>query len=150
MDILTTAGRSERMALIRSRNTRPELRVRSIFRAMARRFRSHVSDLPGRPDFVLDQLKKAIFVHGCFWHGHSGCRNGRMPKSRIDYWRPKIASNQLRDRRRISQLRRLGWSVMVVWECQTRNMSALRKRLEQFLAAPKSRRSLKKRHPKRS
>ncbi len=150
MDILSSAERSKRMALIRSRDTKPELRVRTTLRVMADSFRSHVSGLPGRPDFVLNRLKKAIFVRGCFWHGHKDCRNSRMPKSRIDYWRPKISGNQLRDRRRMTQLRRLGWSVAVIWECQTRDASSLRMRLEQFLTKPRDRPAPKKRRTNKS
>lgn len=130
------------MARVRSRDTAPELVVRRLLQAMGYRFRLHRRDLPGTPDIVFPARRNALFVHGCFWHGHEGCRLGRLPASRIEYWRPKLARNRARDARNLSALRRGAWSTSVVWECQTRSVAALQKRLSRFLGPPRqSRRS---------
>lgn len=121
------------MAKVGSKDTMPEIVVRRLLHAMGYRFRLHRGDLPGTPDIVLPRLGKAIFVHGCFWHGHSGCRLGRLPKSRIEYWGPKIAANRARDARKAAALRRAGWSVATVWECETRRHDRLAARLLRFL-----------------
>ena len=122
------------MARIRGKDTQPELAVRRLLHAMGFRFRLHRRDLPGTPDIVLPGRRKAIFVHGCFWHGH-GCGCARLPKSRLDYWGPKIATNRARDGRKAAALRRAGWSVAVVWECKVRRPAALEGRLRRFLDA---------------
>jgi DNA mismatch endonuclease (patch repair protein) len=134
-DRLTPEVRSRLMAAVGSKNTAPELAVRRMLHAMGYRFRLHRHDLPGSPDVVLPRLGKAIFVHGCFWHGHEGCRLGRPSKSRVEYWGPKIAANRARDARKAAALRRAGWSVATVWECETRQMTKLAARLRRFLAA---------------
>lgn len=121
------------MARVGSKDTMPEIVVRQLLHAMGYRFRLHRRDLPGTPDVVLPRLGKAIFVHGCFWHGHSGCRLGRLPKSRLEYWGPKIAANRARDARKATALRRAGWSVATVWECETRRPDRLAARLLRFL-----------------
>jgi DNA mismatch endonuclease (patch repair protein) len=110
------------MARIRGKDTKPELVVRRLLHRMGVRFRLHRKDLPGKPDVVLPGRKKIIFIHGCYWHGHY-CSAGRLPKSRIEFWLPKIAGNCLRDARNVKALRRNGWSVLVLWECQTRKIS---------------------------
>lgn len=131
------------MARIRSSNTRPELAVRRLLHAQGFRFRLHRKDLPGRPDLVLPRHKLAIFVHGCFWHQHVGCRLASSPKSRQDYWNPKLAGNVERDRRNVAQLRSDGWRVEVVWECDTRKPELLANRIAKIIRAlranPKSR-----------
>jgi DNA mismatch endonuclease (patch repair protein) len=102
---------------------------------MGFRFRLHVRGLPGRPDLVLPRHKKIIFVHGCFWHWHEGCKEAHLPKSRLEYWRPKLEGNRQRDKRHRSELSRMGWKVLVVWECETFHESRLQKRLVRFLEA---------------
>ena len=134
-DQFSPAERSRVMRAVRSGDTTPELVVRRMVHALGYRYRLHARDLPGRPDLVLPRLGKAIFVHGCFWHRH-GCEAGRStPASRVEYWQAKFARNVERDRSNLRKLRRLGWSVLVVWECQTRlaKRSLLRARLTRFL-----------------
>ena len=120
------------MARIGPRNSLPELRVRSILHRLGYRFRIHRKDLPGKPDIVLPGRNAVVFVHGCFWHGHI-CKIEKMPKSRTDYWGPKIKANQQRDRRKSRQLRSLGWRVITVWECELKKAERLEKRLARLL-----------------
>jgi DNA mismatch endonuclease (patch repair protein) len=133
MDTLTPEQRSERMAKVRGRDTKPELAVRRRLHAMGYRYRLHDKKLPGSPDLVFAGRRKALFVHGCFWHMHEGCALARMPKSRLDFWRPKLEGNRARDAAKVSQLRELGWEVMTVWECELRDMDALVARVVAFL-----------------
>ena len=130
-DTLTPEERSERMARVRGRNTKPELFVRRLIRAWGYRCRYHVRNLPGCPDFVFPSRKKAIFVHGCFWHRHEGC--GRLPKSKLDFWRPKLEENRNRDLVNQKKLQDLGWGVLVIWECELRDRPALLNRIRTFL-----------------
>ncbi len=123
------------MARIRSSNTKPELAVRRLLHSMGFRFRLHRRDLPGRPDLVLPKYRLAIFVHGCFWHQHPGCRLASSPKSRQDYWGPKLARNVERDGQAASQLIALGWKVEVIWECDARISGKLSGRVEAISAA---------------
>lgn len=118
MDTFRPERRSEIMARIHSGDTTPELTLRRLLHRLGLRFRVHCTGLPGKPDIVLARYKTAIFVHGCFWHGHEGCREGRRPKSNTAYWERKLERNKKRDRRNIGDLRRLGWRALVVWECQ--------------------------------
>jgi DNA mismatch endonuclease (patch repair protein) len=134
LDRVTKATRSKIMASVHTRNTGAELAVRRMVHRLGYRYSLSRSDLPGRPDLALVGRRKAIFVHGCFWHGHS-CRYGRLPKSRLGYWRPKIATNKARDRRQVRGLRSMGWTVMTVWQCQLRRRDALRTRIASFLDA---------------
>ena len=122
------------MARVRGVNTRPEMIVRRAAHRLGYRFRLHVRTLPGVPDIVFSGRRKVIFVHGCFWHGHR-CRAGRLPKSRGDYWGPKIAGNRTRDARSIRALRATGWSVAVFWQCQLRDPDALESRIQRFLSS---------------
>jgi DNA mismatch endonuclease, patch repair protein len=133
MDTLTRSERSKRMALIRGKNTKPELLVRRIARTFGYKLRLHVSDLPGKPDLVFPTLRKVIFVHGCYWHRHPGCGLARLPKSKRDFWIPKLTGNRQRDLRNIARLRRNKWKVSVVWECQLKNAASLEKRMKRFL-----------------
>lgn len=126
-------SRSENMARIRSINTIPELRVRRVLHALGYRYRLHVRDLPGKPDIVFRRQRKVIFVHGCFWHQHSGCADGRLPRSRNDYWIPKLEKTIARDKMHIAQLRELGWGVLIIWECEMADEKELRARLVSFL-----------------
>ena len=109
--------------------------MRSAVHALGFRFRLHRVDLPGSPDLVLPRLRKVIFVHGCFWHQHADCRLARLPKTRPEYWLPKFERNQRRDREAMDQLTKLGWEVLVVWECQTLSASTLTTLLENILCA---------------
>src|SRR5690606_17133831 len=120
------------MARIRSRDTEPERLVRSLLHLLGYRFRIHRADLPGSPDIVLPRRHTVVFVHGCFWHQHS-CKAGRIPRSRIEYWGQKLARNQARDRRNVGKLRRGGWRVITVWECELKDPEKLERRLLRLL-----------------
>lgn len=132
MDNLTPAERSRQMSLVRSKNTKPEMLVRHLLYELGYRYRLHRSDLPGRPDLVFPSRKKIIFVHGCFWHAHN-CRLGRMPKSRLGYWKNKIKRNRERDAVTVRRLRGMHWKCLVLWECQLRDVNALSHRVDRFL-----------------
>src|SRR5436190_9848008 len=133
MDTISPQRRSENMRSIRSRDTKPELVVRSLAHRLGYRFRLHRKDLAGRPDLVFPGRCKVVFVHGCFWHQHSNCIDGRLPKSRISYWTPKLRRNKKRDKANRDKLRRLGWQTFVVWDCDTKNLPELSRRLNKFL-----------------
>ncbi len=122
------------MSRIRSGDTLPEMAVRRLVHGMGYRYRLHVPDLPGKPDLVFPRLRRIIEVQGCFWHQHPGCIDSHIPKTRREYWGPKLDRNTRRDEENRRKLRRLGWRVLVVWECETRNAAKLSKRLERFLA----------------
>lgn len=122
-----------RMARIRKAHTKPELVVRRTAHRLGYRFRLHRRDLPGCPDLVFPRLRKAIFVHGCFWHRHGCTLSGKLPKTRTEYWLPKLARNAERDEQATSALLASGWSVLTVWECETRDPSALEKAVSNFL-----------------
>jgi DNA mismatch endonuclease (patch repair protein) len=130
---LTDAARSAQMRLIRSKDTKPELAVRRALFALGYRYRLHYAKLPGKPDLVLPARRKAIFIHGCFWHRHSGCKKTRLPKSRLEYWEPKFAANVVRDLENQAALRALGWRFMVVWECELHDLECLTRRIVRFL-----------------
>jgi DNA mismatch endonuclease (patch repair protein) len=110
------------MSLVRNKDTKPELAVRRLVYAMGYRYRLH-GRLPGRPDLVFGRRQRVIFIHGCFWHRHAGCPNCRLPRSRLDFWKPKLEANQQRDRRNLARLRRLGWRILTVWECELRSLT---------------------------
>ncbi|MFK2878726.1 DNA mismatch endonuclease Vsr [Rhodanobacter hydrolyticus] len=129
MDIVTSYRRSQIMAGIRSKDTQPELIVRRVAHSMGLRFRLHRRDLPGSPDLVFPRWRLAVFVHGCFWHRHEGCRLAAQPKTRPEFWRQKFEANIRRDRGAIDQLTGLGWRVEVIWECETRNPVEVASRL---------------------
>lgn len=132
MDKLDAARRSENMRRIRSKNTKPEMVLRSMLHRQGYRFRVHRRDLPGKPDIVFVTRRKVIFVHGCFWHQHPSCREGRVPNSHQGYWEPKLKRNLQRDDAAMESLRRSGWEVMVVWECEIGFQQTF-DRVEQFL-----------------
>lgn len=123
-DVVSSDIRSRMMSGIRGKDTKPELTVRKALFAAGFRFRLHRRDLPGVPDIVLPGKRVAIFVHGCFWHMHSGCNNAKLPSSRQDFWREKLGRNIERDKKNIDALIDLGWRVLVVWECSTREKGA--------------------------
>jgi DNA mismatch endonuclease (patch repair protein) len=133
MDILAPEQRSRLMSRIRGKDTSPELKVRRTVHALGFRFRLHRRDLPGSPDLVLPSHRKVIFVHGCYWHRHAGCRYAYFPKSNVAFWQSKFDANVSRDRRAIDALEAVGWTVHVIWECETQNADALRRRLAKFL-----------------
>jgi DNA mismatch endonuclease, patch repair protein len=135
VDNLSPSERSKIMARVLSRNTRPEMAVRSLVFSLGYRYRLHVRDLPGRPDLVFRGRGKVIFVHGCFWHRHSNCALARLPKSRQDFWIPKLEGNRKRDEKNAGELRREGWGVMTIWECQLKNPNRLADRIMRFLNA---------------
>lgn len=116
-DVVDPATRSRMMSGIRGKDTQPELRVRRRLHGAGLRFRLHAKDLPGRPDLVFRGVRTAVFVHGCFWHQHAGCRFSSQPATNAEFWAAKLAGNVARDERRIEQLRVLGWAVEVIWEC---------------------------------
>ncbi|MBM3950794.1 MAG: DNA mismatch endonuclease Vsr [Rhodospirillales bacterium] len=132
MDRLTPERRSWLMSRVKGRNTTPELIVRSMIHKMGYRFRLHRRDLPGKPDIVFGLRKKVIFVHGCFWHGHR-CRKGRLPKSNDEFWRTKIVANRKRDRKHLRSLNAFGWKVLVIWQCELKDPSAVCRRTLDFL-----------------
>ena len=114
------------MSRIRSKNTKPEMHVRSALHRAGYRFRLHVKDLPGKPDIVLPKYKTVIFVHGCFWHRHKGCSRATMPSSNQEYWKQKFKQNVERDKREQAELKKLGWNVIVVWECEVEKTVKIR------------------------
>ena len=132
-DIVDTEQRSVIMSKIRGRDTKPELAVRRIAHRLGFRFRLHRKDLPGRPDLVFSRHRLAVFVHGCFWHRHSGCKYSYEPKTRSKFWADKFERNVDRDRRNEQALRNLGWRVLVIWECETRNGAIVERRLIEHL-----------------
>lgn len=136
MDRISREHRSWNMSRIRGKHTLPEKTVRSLLHRLGFRFRLHKKDFPGKPDIVLPRFQAVIFVHGCYWHRHSGCRYAYTPKSRIEFWERKFAGNIKRDKRSVRSLRRLGWRVLVVWECQLSDEKMLAKRLTRFLDRP--------------
>lgn len=132
-DILSPSERSRIMSLIRSKDTKPEQLVRKLCTSLGVRYRLHRKDLPGSPDLVFGPRKLALFVNGCFWHRHEGCRFAYTPKTRVGFWKDKFAANQARDRAASLALRRAGWRIAVVWECETRNPQKLSTRLARLL-----------------
>ncbi|MFC4523250.1 very short patch repair endonuclease [Cupriavidus pinatubonensis] len=126
-------SRSENMRRIRSKDTAPELLVRRLVWSLGYRYRLHRKDLPGKPDLAFGSRKKAIFVHGCFWHQHpAGCPDSRLPKSRLEYWLPKLQRNCERDAKAVAALETAGWQVLIIWDCETKAPD-LAERLRNFL-----------------
>jgi DNA mismatch endonuclease (patch repair protein) len=130
--------RRANMARIGPRDTAPELAVRRVLHRMGYRFRLHRRDLPGKPDVVLPRHHTIFLIHGCFWHRHSGCRFAYHPKSRVAFWEGKFERNVARDRKVEQELRERGWTVQVIWECETRDSIALEGRLREMLTGPSS------------
>jgi len=128
----TPERRSEIMRAVKGRDTAPEMMVRRLAHLMGYRFRLHRKDLPGKPDLIFPKLRKAIFVNGCFWHGHNCVRGGRAPKANSEYWQAKIARNSLRDAANVAALEAEGWRTMVIWECELKTTSWV-SRLAAFL-----------------
>lgn len=125
-DTLSKEERSRVMAKVKSRDTKPEKKVRSLLFSLGFRFRLCQKNLPGKPDIVLKKYKTVIFVHGCFWHGHENCKNARVPKSNVEFWKNKIERNKQRFAEVSRQLQEQGWKVVVIWECETKDMKKLK------------------------
>jgi len=136
MDTLTPAERSERMSRVKGRDTGPERVVRRLVSSLGYRYRLGMKGVPGRPDLVFKGRHKAIFVHGCFWHRHAGCALARLPKTRHDFWVPKLEANRSRDEKNLARLQSEGWQVLVIWECELGDLASVTKRVEQFLKEP--------------
>ncbi len=134
VDVVSPTRRSAMMAGIRSRDTRPEMAVRRAVHRLGYRYRLHRRDLPGTPDLVLPRFHVALFVHGCFWHRHEGCRLAYEPKTNVERWRRKFAENAARDNKTAGQLRDGGWDIVTVWECESRRAADLTELLEGYLA----------------
>lgn len=133
IDTLSPAERSVRMGRVKGKDTKPELIVRRLVHSLGYRYRLHRRDLPGCPDLCFPSLRKLVFVHGCFWHRHDCKLGNRLPKSRVDFWKPKLEANQQRDRQHQTALRRLGWQNLVVWECELAHKEQLKNKLVAFL-----------------
>lgn len=117
-DVHEPETRSYNMSQISGKDTKPEMIVRKFLHSNGYRYRLHVKDLPGKPDLVLPKYNTVIFIHGCFWHAHEGCEFFKMPKSRIDYWKPKLFGNRKRDKNHCIELNELGWKIIIIWECE--------------------------------
>ncbi len=133
MDTLTPEKRSWNMSRIRSKDTQPEIIVRRLLHSMGYRFRLHRKDLPGKPDIVLPKYKTVIFVHGCFWHRHPGCKYAYTPKSRIGFWQKKFAENVSRDKKKKTDLKKAGWKVLIIWECEILKKDKLEVKIQKAL-----------------
>lgn len=132
MDTLSKEKRSWNMSRIKAKDTKPELFVRSLLHRMGYRFRLHQKNLPGRPDIVLKKYRTVIFVHGCFWHRHTGCKFAYNPKSRQEFWQNKFSENKARDKKNCLELEKLGWKVQVIWECEIDNIERLKRKVAAF------------------
>ncbi len=134
-DTLTKKERSHRMSLVRGKDTKPEMKVRRLVHGMGYRYRLHRRDLPGTPDLVFPSRKKVLYVHGCYWHRHldPACKLARLPKSRLEFWLPKLEANAARDRLNQEKLQTMGWRFLVVWECELKDEASLSSRIRSFL-----------------
>lgn len=121
------------MSRVKSTDTTPEMVVRRLFFAMGYRYRLHDKRLPGKPDLVFAGRRKIVFVNGCFWHGHEGCRYARLPKTHVDFWQAKIDKNRARDQANIASLEADGWTILTVWQCELKNLETLTKKLHDFI-----------------
>ena len=133
VDTVSREARSRIMAAVKSKDTKPEMKVRRLLHRLGYRYRLHRSDLPGRPDMVFPSRRKIVFVNGCFWHSHQKCDKVRVPENNRDYWIPKLKRNRSRDERNLELLRENGWAVTTVWECQLEDLATVTDRLVEFL-----------------
>jgi DNA mismatch endonuclease, patch repair protein len=140
-DNMSPTQRSERMSRVKNKDSKAEMRVRSLVHRMGLRYRLHNKNLPGKPDIVLVRHKKVILIHGCFWHQHGVCRPLSVPEHNSDFWRKKFADNVERDKWNVRKLKELGWKVLVVWECETKNPETLEAKLRRFLRPASSTKS---------
>jgi DNA mismatch endonuclease, patch repair protein len=134
-DTLSPEERSERMSRVRNKNSIPEMKLRRLVHGLGYRYRLHVGKLPGKPDLVFPGRRSAIFMHGCFWHRHPGCKLARLPKSKLDFWVEKLEANRQRDIAHQKQLRELGWRVLVIWECEMGDIEHVSLMVKTFLGA---------------
>lgn len=125
------------MSLIRGKGTKPEMALRKLVFSLGYRYRLYQARLPGKPDLVFPGRKKVIFIHGCFWHRHIGCKNTRWPKSKLDFWKPKLLGNVRRDRQKMAELVDMGWTPLVIWECELRDADRLTDMIKTFLGSLK-------------
>ena len=132
MDHFSATKRSEIMSRVKGTDTSVEILVRQLLHSLGYRFKLHARDLPGKPDIVLPKHRSVVFVHGCFWHGHKACRRAGIPKTNREFWTRKIEGNIDRDKRCVRELRELGWKVLVVWQCQTKDLTKLERRITTF------------------
>jgi DNA mismatch endonuclease (patch repair protein) len=132
-DTLSPKERSERMSRIRGKGSNPEMRLRRLVHGLGFRYRLHVKELPGKPDLVFPARRAVIFMHGCFWHRHEGCRLARLPKSKLDFWMAKLEANRQRDLIHQRQLLDLGWRVLVIWECELSDIEHVSQIIKKFL-----------------
>lgn len=123
-----------KMSRIKGKDTKPEIIIRSILHRAGFRFRKNVADLPGKPDIVLPKYRTVIFVHGCFWHQHKGCAKCKIPKSKVEFWTEKLGKNVERDKKHNLKLKKMGWRVLTVWECETKNETQITKKLKKILS----------------
>lgn len=137
-DIMTPEQRSRCMAAVKSNDTKPEMIVRRYLHSLGFRYGLHNKKLPGSPDIILRRFKTVIFINGCFWHGHENCNNYRMPKSNVDFWQSKINRNRARDERNLNDLQKLGWRVIVIWECQLKTKELREQTFHEILNILKS------------
>lgn len=137
-DIYTIEERSGMMSKVRSKNTTPELIVRRLIFSMGYRFRLHVTGLPGKPDIVMIGRRKIIDVRGCFWHAHKDCKYATLPETRQDFWAAKITRNWERDEENLDSLKRDGWDVLIIWQCELKNLNSLKTRLYEFIEPKKT------------
>ncbi|RKX59739.1 MAG: very short patch repair endonuclease [Thermodesulfobacteriota bacterium] len=133
MDIFSREKRSQIMSRVSGKNTKPEIAVRSLLHNLGYRFRLHRKDLPGKPDITLPKHKKVIFVHGCFWHGHTDCSRSKRPSTNEEFWREKLDKNIERDKASVKALEQLGWGVLTVWTCEVKDKDKLKTKLLSFL-----------------
>jgi len=133
MDTLSRERRSWNMSRIRSKDTQPERLVRSALRRLGCRFGTYPLKLPGKPDIVVPRRRLLIFVHGCFWHRHRACKFAYSPKSRVSFWQKKFSENVERDKTRAKELKKLGWRVSVIWECETKDLTRLQRKIRSIL-----------------
>ncbi len=138
VDTRSPEQRRRIMQSVGQKNTGPEVAVRKALHALGYRFRLHAKRLPGKPDIVFASRRKVIFIHGCFWHGH-GCSKGHLPKSRQDYWKPKIEANKTRDERTVNELKKAGWESLVLWQCEVALIDEAVTTATRFLGPPKQR-----------
>lgn len=135
MDVFSRKKRSWIMSRVRGSDTKPELEIRSLVHKLGFRFRLGNRNLPGNPDLKLPRLKKVIFVHGCFWHGHKSCSRAKLPGTNVKFWKEKIAKNKLRDSKNLRLLKKLGWQSLVVWQCELKDPKKVKANLRKFLKA---------------
>lgn len=135
MDYLTKEQRTALMAKVKSKDTKPEKRVRSLLHSMGFRFRLHIKCLPGCPDIVLPKYKTVIFVHGCFWHRHEGCKACRTPRTNVNFWGKKFQKTTERDKAVLAELERIGWTSIVIWECETRDLNLVERTIFEELVS---------------